>query len=186
MRKVTWVTSNVGKLKEIREILGSIGVEIVNQAIDLPELQLSTSDEVAIYKAKEAAKRVNGPCLIDDTALHFTALNGLPGAYIRAFTDKLKPFQLAKLLDGFEDKSAVCTCSIGYCAGPDAEPVVFSGRVEGEIVSPRGSDGFGFDPIFQPKGHNKTYAEMSLEEKNTLSHRYLALMKLKESGIIAS
>lgn len=182
MTKITWVTSNKGKLREIIDILG---INLNNQAIDLPELQLDTSDQVAIYKAKEAAKRIGGPVLIDDTALHFNALHGLPGAYIRAFTDKLTPLEISKILDGFDDKSAYVTCSIGFCAGPDAEPVVFTGRVDGTIVRPRGDGGFGFDPIFQPKGEEQTYAELPSDKKNALSHRYLALMKLKESGILS-
>ncbi|KAK8866886.1 nucleoside triphosphate pyrophosphohydrolase ham1 [Tritrichomonas musculus] len=181
MSKFTWVTSNKGKL---REIIAILGVDLNNQAIDLPELQLGTSEEVAYYKVKEAAKIIGGPVLIDDTALHFNALHGLPGAYIRAFTDKLTPLEMSKMLDGFEDKSAYVTCSIGYCAGPGQEPVVFTGRVDGKIVPPRGNGGFGFDPIFQPNGVDQTYAELPEEKKNSLSHRYLALMKLKESGIL--
>ncbi|OHS96605.1 Inosine triphosphate pyrophosphatase [Tritrichomonas foetus] len=182
MKKVTWVTSNEGKLRELKAILGTIGVELVHRGIDLPELQLFTSEEVAVYKAKEAAS-VCGPCLVDDTALHFNALNGLPGAYIKAFTSKMTPENISKLLDSFEDKSAYVTCSIGYCE-PGKEPMVFTGRVDGKIVPPRGSGGFGFDPIFQPNGYDQTYAELSAEQKNTCSHRYLALMKLKESGIL--
>lgn len=179
--KLTWVTSNKGKLLEIVAILG---VNLTNQPLDLPELQLSTSEEVAYYKAKEAAKRINGPALVDDTGLHFNSLHGLPGAYIRAFTDKLTPLELSKLLDGFEDKSAYVACSIGFCEGPGKEPIVFTGRVDGTIVSPRGSGGFGFDPIFQPNGETQTYAELPAERKNAVSHRFLALMKLKESGIL--
>ena len=170
---------NKGKLREIIDILG---INLNNQAIDLPELQLDTSDQVAIYKAKEAAKRIGGPVLIDDTALHFNALHGLPGAYIRAFTDKLTPLEISKILDGFDDKSAYVTCSIGFCAGPDAEPVVFTGRVDGTIVRPRGDGGFGFDPIFQPKGEEQTYAELPSDKKNALSHRYLALKNLIKIG----
>ena len=183
-KKITFVTSNKGKLKEITAILGKIGVEFVPRNIDLPELQLDTSEKVAVYKAREAATRVNGPVLVNDTALHFNALNGLPGAYIRAFSDKLTPEQLTKLLDGFEDKTAYVTCSVGYCEGPDKDPIVFTGRVNGKIVPPRGDGGFGFDPIFLPDGYDKTYAELPAETKNSMSHRYLALMKLKESGIL--
>jgi len=180
-KTVTFVTGNKNKLREAEQILG---VKLQNRTLDLPELQFDTSDEVAVYKAKEAAKLIGGPVIIDDTALHFNAIGGLPGAYIRAFTDKLKPANIARLLFGFEDKSAYVTCSIGYCAGPDAEPIVFTGRVEGSIVmDPRGNEGFGFDPIFQPTGFNETYAEMEASVKNSISHRALALNLLKESGV---
>ncbi|KAH0793900.1 Inosine triphosphate pyrophosphatase [Histomonas meleagridis] len=180
-KSVTFVTSNKGKLNEFKEI---IGFEVAHQSIDLPEYQFETSEQVAFFKAKEAAKRLQGPALVDDTALHFHALGGLPGAYIRAFVEKLTPEKLTKLLAGFEDKSATVTCSMGYCAGPDAEPIVFTGSVEGTIVEPRGTGGFGFDPIFLPNGSDLTYAELPEGAKNHLSHRYLALTKLKESGIL--
>ena len=182
MKGVTFVTGNKNKLREAQQILG---VELKSQTVDLPELQFDTSDQVAIYKAKEAAKIIGGPVIIDDTALHFNAIGGLPGAYIRAFTDKLTPANLTRLLYGFEDKSAYVTCSIGFCAGPDSEPQVFTGRCDGTIVEPRGDGGFGFDPIFQPNGFDKTYAELSNEAKNSISHRAKALKLLRESGLIA-
>ena len=182
MKPITLVTSNPGKLREAQQILGN--QNIVNQKIDLPELQFDTSEQVAYYKAKEAAKIVGGPVLIDDTALHFHAIGGLPGAYIRSFIEKLTPANLAKLLVGFEDKSAHVTCSLGYCPGPDSEPSVFTGRCDGTIVEPRGTGGFGFDPIFQPDGYDKTYAELSAEEKNKISHRYKAFQMLRDSHIL--
>lgn len=178
---VTFVTGNKNKLREAEGILG---ITLVSQTFDIPELQFDTSAEVAVYKAKEAAKQCKGPVIVDDTALHFNAIGGLPGAYIRAFTDKLKPADIARILHGFEDKSALCTCSIGYCADENAEPIVFTGEVKGKIVEiPRGEGGFGFDPIFQPDGYDQTYAEMSSELKNSISHRYLAFKLLRDSGV---
>ncbi|EAX98879.1 non-canonical purine NTP pyrophosphatase, rdgB/HAM1 family protein [Trichomonas vaginalis G3] len=178
---ITFVTGNKNKLREAQEILG---VKLVNLEIDIPELQLFTSEEVALYKAKEAAKIVGGPVIVDDTALHFNAIAGLPGAYIRAFVTRLRPFEIARLLDSYEDKSAYVTCSIGFCAGPNDEVKVITGRVNGKIVHPRGEGGFGFDPIFQPDGYDKTYAELSEEDKNNCSHRGNALRQFKESGIL--
>jgi inosine triphosphate pyrophosphatase len=183
METITFVTGNKNKLKEAKEILG---LNLVNTEIDLPELQFETSDKVANYKAQEAAKVIGGPVLVDDTALHFNAIGGLPGAYIRAFVTKLSPKDLTKLLAGFEDKSAYVTCSIGFCAGPEKEAKVITGRVEGKIVEPKGSGGFGFDPIFMPNGYDQTYAEMDSETKNKCSHRGIALRLLNESGILAN
>lgn len=184
MSTITFVTGNPGKLREAKEILG---VDLVSKTCDIPELQLDTSAEVAYYKAKEAAKIIGGPVLVDDTALHFNAIGGLPGTYIRSFTDRLTPANIARILLGFEDKSARVTCSLGYCAGPDAEPQVFTGECPGTIVSePRGSGGFGFDPIFQPEGYNQTYAELSSEIKNKISHRARAFELIKKSGILNS
>ena len=178
---ITFVTGNKNKLREAQQILG---FEMVNKDIDLPELQFDTSDQVAIYKAQEAAKVVGGPVIVDDTALHFNAIGGLPGAYIRAFTSKLTTENLAKLLDGFDDKTAYVTCSVGYCPGPGQEAKVITGRVDGKIVKPRGEGGFGFDPIFVPNGYDQTYAEMDAETKNKISHRGLAFRMLRDSGII--
>ena len=149
----------------------------------MPEYQYLNSEDVAYYKAKEAAKRIKGPVVVDDTALHFHALKGLPGAYIKAFVTKLTPLELTKMIAAFDDKSATVTCSIGFCKDAESEPVVFTGRVNGKIVEPRGNGGFGFDPIFQPDGSDKTYSEMSEEDKNTLSHRYFALKQFKDSGL---
>jgi inosine triphosphate pyrophosphatase len=180
---ITFVTGNQNKLREAEAILG---VKLRSQIIDLPELQFSTSDEVAQFKAQEAARRLNGPVLVDDTALHFNGIGGLPGAYIRAFVDRLTPANLARLLYGFEDKTATVTCSIGFCPGPDAPAQVFTGRVDGMIVEPRGQGGFGFDPIFQPNGYTETYAEMTSETKNAISHRALAWEAVKASGVCSS
>ena len=177
-KEITFVTGNRNKLKEAELILG---VKLVSKTLDIPEIQFLSSHDVCVYKSKEAARQLNGPVIVDDTALHFNALNGLPGAYIRAFTDALTPANIAKLLHGFDDKSARVVCSIGYCAGPDAEPVVFDGECPGTIVSePRGGHGFGFDPIFLPDGYNETYAEMSDELKAQISHRARALKMFKE------
>lgn len=178
---VTFVTSNEGKLREIRGILG---IDVHGCDIDLPEYQFTDSADVAYYKAKEAAARVGGPVVVDDTALHFAALGGLPGAYIRAFVTRMSPLDLTRMIAAFDDKSATVTCSVAYCSGPGAEPVVFTGRVDGTIVSPRGSGGFGFDPIFQPNGCDRTYSELPEAEKNTLSHRYRALKMLRDSGLL--
>jgi inosine triphosphate pyrophosphatase len=180
-KPVTFVTGNKNKLRESEGILG---IKLLSQTLDLPELQFERSDQVAIYKAQEAARIIGGPVLIDDTALHFHAIGGLPGAYIRAFVDKLSPANLARLLYGFDDKSATVTCSIGYCAGPGSDAVVFTGAVDGTVVEPKGTGGFGFDPIFKPNGYEQTYAELNEDEKNRMSHRALAWAKLKESGVV--
>lgn len=180
--RVTFVTGNKGKLAEAEAILG---VKLISRTIDdLPELQFLYSHDVAVYKAQEAAKVVGGPVIVDDTALHFHAIGDLPGAYIRAFTDQLKPAQIARLLYGFDDKTATVTCSIGFCPGPGEKATVYTAKVDGQIVAePRGGGGFGFDPIFQPDGFTETYAEMAADVKNKISHRAKALEMLREAGV---
>jgi inosine triphosphate pyrophosphatase len=84
------------------------------------------------------------------------------------------------MLAGWEDKSAEAVCTFAYAAGPDTEVLLFQGKTEGEIVFPRGPRDFGWDPCFQPKGFDKTYAELPKERKNEISHRFRALDKLKD------
>ncbi|OMH83015.1 Inosine triphosphate pyrophosphatase [Zancudomyces culisetae] len=87
---------------------------------------------------------------------------------------------LVKSLESFGDKSAIAKCTFAYCKDSTSEPILFEGQIKGTIVPPRGGGKFGWDPIFVPEGHNQTYAEMDLELKNRISHRYLALLKLRD------
>uniref|UniRef100_A0ABI8AJJ0 Inosine triphosphatase n=1 Tax=Felis catus TaxID=9685 RepID=A0ABI8AJJ0_FELCA len=124
---------------------------------------------------------VQGPVLVEDTCLCFNALGGLPGPYIKWFLEKLKPEGLHQLLAGFEDKSAYALCTFALSTGDPSEPVrLFRGRTSGRIVVPRGCRDFGWDPCFQPDGYEQTYAEMPKAEKNTISHRFRALLELQK------
>lgn len=181
-RTITFVTGNAKKLEELRAILGnSFPLEIISHKLDLPELQ-GDIEEVSVKKCQEAARRLNRPVLVEDTALCFNALKGLPGPYIKWFLDKLEPEGLPRLLTGWEDKSALAVCTFAYCSGTceDLDVVLFQGITEGTIVQPRGTRDFGWDCVFQPIGYNQTYAELPKPEKNKISHRYKALEKFKE------
>lgn len=116
--------------------------------MDLPEYQGLAAD-VCREKCREAAKRIQGPVVVEDTSLEFNALNGLPGPYIKWFLDAVKPEGLYRMLAGFEDKSAVAVCIFAFSAGVDHEPVLFEGKTKGRIVDPRGPRHFGWDPCFQ-------------------------------------
>uniref|UniRef100_F7AJ54 Inosine triphosphatase n=1 Tax=Equus caballus TaxID=9796 RepID=F7AJ54_HORSE len=127
------------------------------------------------------AAQVQGPVLVEDTCLCFNALGGLPGPYIKWFLEKLKPEGLHQLLAGFEDKSAYALCTFALSTGDPSQPVrLFRGRTSGRIVVPRGCRDFGWDPCFQPDGYEQTYAEMPKAEKNTISHRFRALLELQK------
>jgi len=177
---LVFVTSNEKKLEEAIAILGEdFPFEIVNQAIDLPEFQ-GEPDDISRDKCWAAAEIVQGPVIVEDTCLCFTALGGLPGPYIKWFLQKLGPAGLNRLLSGWDDKSAYALCTIAYSTGDTADPVLlFQGRVEGKIVEPRGSAEFGWDPCFQPNGQTQTFGEMSAAVKNSMSHRTKALQALK-------
>jgi len=174
--KLIFVTGNESKLAEARQILS--GHEVVNRKIDLPELQ-GERDEVVLEKARLAAAEVGEACFVDDTSLCFTVLKDLPGVYIKHFLTKLGREGLIKLLDPHEDKTAKAVSMIGFCR-PGEDPICFEGLTEGIIAdAPRGNK-FGWDPIFQPDGKNLTYAEMTPEEKNKISHRKKALEAFKK------
>ncbi|KAJ2907408.1 acetyl-coenzyme A synthetase 2 [Coemansia aciculifera] len=177
LRKLTFVTGNKNKLREMQELLHGI-VDLHNTPVDLEEIQGSTQ-EVALAKCRQAAAIIGGPVITEDVGLGFNAMNGLPGAYIKWFLKELKPAGLYKMLSGFDDKSGFAVCTVAYCEGPNHEPILFEGIHHGTIVEPRGPPVFGWNPVFQPDGHNETYAEMSDELKNQCSHRFLAVEKLK-------
>ncbi|BET01935.1 Hypothetical Protein NTJ_14753 [Nesidiocoris tenuis] len=179
-KEVVFVTGNAKKLEEVVAILGSqVPFKLINKKIDLPELQ-GDVDEVCRKKCHEAASIVQGPVIVEDTCLCFKAMGGLPGPYIKWFLDKIGPDGLHKMLKGFDDYAADAVCTFAYSAGPGCEVLLFQGRTHGQIVEPRGSRDFGWDPCFQPEGYEKTYGELEKEEKNKISHRSKAVQLLKE------
>ncbi|KAL3317607.1 hypothetical protein Ciccas_003732 [Cichlidogyrus casuarinus] len=184
-KTVSFITSNKNKLTEVVKILGNeFNPYLDTQNVDLPELQGSSLEEISIEKCKIAAKSLNKPCFVEDTALCFRALGDLPGAYIKWFLEQLGTNGLRKMLIGFPGPDqfkaeAVCTLSF-YDGNPNYDIEVFQGRVPGTIVEPRGEHTFGWDPIFMPDGFDQTYAEMDRDVKNSMSHRSLAVQKLKK------
>nr|CAH7728203.1 unnamed protein product [Callosobruchus chinensis] len=175
-KTITFVTGNAKKLEEVIQILGSDFPEkLTSRKLDLPELQ-GEINEISVLKAQEAHRKVQGPVVVEDTALCFNALKGLPGPYIKWFLEKLGPEGLHQMLEGFKDKSAQAVCTFAYHPGGENDEVIlFQGKTDGVIVSPRGPRDFGWDPCFQPIGYDETYAEMPKSEKNKISHRYKAL-----------
>ncbi|HLP35012.1 MAG TPA: non-canonical purine NTP pyrophosphatase [Amoebophilaceae bacterium] len=180
MEVVQFVTSNTGKFKEFQEILGDgLGFNFVHRALELPELQ-APLEEIAVNKCMQAAEIVQGPVLVDDAALAFKALNGLPGPYTKEFLQKIGLVGLNNMLAAYQDKTAQAICTLAYTAGPGKEIKLFTGSVEGQIVVPTHPiKAMSFDAIFQPDGAHSSYAEMGSKAKNNCSHRYKALMLLK-------
>ncbi|KAF7984747.1 hypothetical protein HWV62_11699 [Athelia sp. TMB] len=179
--RLVFVTGNANKLKEVKHILsqGAMPIDLDSKELDIPEVQGSTA-EVAIAKCRQAAEMLGGPCITEDTALCFKALNGLPGPYIKYFMKELGHEGLNNLLVGFPTKEAWALCTFAYSAGPGTEPILFEGKTNGKIVPARGSANFGWDAVFEPLETGKTYGEMKIEEKDKISHRYRALAKLRE------
>ncbi|KAF4653402.1 hypothetical protein FOL46_009215 [Perkinsus olseni] len=181
---ITFVTGNVNKLREVQQIIGDT-IKFDNVKLDLPEYQGASPEEISKQKCLEAYNRLDGcsKVMVEDTCLGFNAMHGLPGPYIKWFLEKLGHDGLNRMLEGFDDKSAQARCTFAYYDGTTDEPLTFTGITNGIIVPPRGPNNFGWDPIFQPNEDGttgKTYAEMTKDEKNSLSHRSRALDKLKE------
>ncbi|KAL9183873.1 hypothetical protein ACHAXT_004729 [Thalassiosira profunda] len=191
-KTVTFVTGNKNKLSEVQRLLSTSSdgaqqfpFDIDNRKLDLPELQ-GSPHEIALEKCKAASEQLQTAVITEDTCLCFRALKDLPGPYIKWFLDDLGHDGLNKLLHGFDDTRAYAMTIIGFCAGPGQEVKLFEGRTEGNIVPARGSLDFGWDPIFKPtkeeqgEGKQKTYAEMTKDEKNAISHRGRAFQKFRD------
>ena len=130
------------------------------------------------HKLTEANKKYERTLFCEDTSLELECLGGLPGPYIKWFIGSIGIEGLSELALKYENTAATAKATIGY-SDENNKQHFFVGEVVGTIVSPRGDTSFGWDPIFLPDGHEKTYGEMSREEKNSVSHRRQALEKLK-------
>lgn len=178
MKRIYFVTGNQGKIIEAKEILK---VEIIPVRIEkLDEVQTNDPLECVSKKAISAFNLFKKPVLVDDTSLFFSSLNGLPGVFIDYFMDAFGNDGLLRLLVNEKDRTAVAQTSLCYFDGK--ESLVVFGKVKGRISEEKkGENGFGWDAIFVPDGSEKTFAEMSIEEKNKISMRRLALEQLKKS-----
>ncbi len=169
-----FISGNQGKVNEIKESIPSLE----NIALDLLEIQSLDPQEIIAGKLKEATRQRKGAFFVEDTSLYLDCLNGFPGPLIKWLLERLGAAGVADLVHHYDDHGATAKTVIGYSDGRDIH--FFTGEVRGTIVLPKGKNAFGWDPIFLPKGYTKTFAEMTLEEKNKISHRRKAVMKLKE------
>ncbi|ABW12032.1 non-canonical purine NTP pyrophosphatase, rdgB/HAM1 family [Parafrankia sp. EAN1pec] len=181
--RVTLITGNAGKAREYASLLG-IGVAATT--MDLIEIQSLDVAKVVKYKAEDAYTKLHSPVLVDDTGLALHAWNGLPGALIAWFLDTVGTRGLLSMAAGVADRSAAVTTALGYA--DDTGVRVFTGTVHGILTTePRGNGGFGYDTVFAPAGATLTFAEMSSEQKNAISHRRLAVDALRKGlGISTS
>lgn len=187
---------NAGKVREIGDLMRPFGIETVSAGdlgLSEPDETGTTFQDNARLKAHAAAKGGKLPALADDSGLCVDGLGGAPGVYTADWAEQA-PFEggpgrhwlmamgkvEGKLLaQGAEaDRRARFVCCL-CLAWPDGEEAIFEGTVEGRIVwPPRGDKGFGFDPVFVPEGHDRTFAEMDPAEKHAMSHRADAFAKL--------
>ena len=188
--KLLVATHNKGKMEEILELLAPYGIDVISAGdlgYDEPEETEDTFVGNARIKAHYAAKKSGLPTLADDSGICVDALGGAPGVYTAnwAETPNGRDFGLAmqktwdacEELDAEEPREAQFRSTL-VLAFPDGSDKVFEGVVEGRLVwPPRGAEGHGYDPMFMPKGYDITFAQMSLDTKNRISHRANAFEK---------
>ena len=183
-RVVFFATGNIHKFNETRSILAKLGIAVGMLRVKGGEMQSDSLMEIAQASAREAFKRCGLPVIVEDAGLFIDALKGFPGPYAAYAYKTIGNKGLLKLLKGVENRKARFQSAIAYCDSEAKAPLVFEGEAEGEITAEErkgsGKAGFGFDPIFKPNGSAKTFAEMTLEEKNGFSHRAKAVRKFAE------
>ena len=189
MREIVLSTDNINKLREIREILEDLDIKIYGKS-DIEGLDFEVIEDGdtlydnALKKASAMAERVDYAVLADDTGLFVKALNGEPGVhsarYASEHDDKKNREKLLNNLKDKEDRSAYFKTEI-ILIDEDKNIIPIEGVCPGKIsLEERGDNGFGYDSIFIPNGFDKTFAEMSHEEKNQISHRSRALKNLRD------
>lgn len=191
MKRIIFATGNAGKMKEIREIMADLDVEIVSMkeaGVDVEIVENGSSfEENAVIKARTIMEHTGELVLADDSGLEIDYLNGEPGIYSARYMGEdtsyhIKNNNLISRLEGVEDekRTARFVCAIA-AAFPDGEILTVRDTVEGRIgYEEKGENGFGYDPIFYLPEYGKSSAQLSPEEKDRISHRGKALRKMKE------
>ncbi|MEM2224865.1 MAG: XTP/dITP diphosphatase [Candidatus Caldarchaeum sp.] len=175
--KVTFVTSNKGKAREVEWIFKRNGLPLKVFYSETVEIQSEEISTIAVFRAMQAYTMLRRPVFVEDAGLFINCLGGFPGPFSSYVYRTVGLRNLLKMLEG-EERSAYFKSAVCYYDGMSA-PRLFEGVCHGQIASkPSGTKGFGFDPIFIPKGKTKTFAEMSSEEKNAVSHRGVSVNKL--------
>lgn len=177
-------TNNINKFNEVREVLSKYGLSVGMLRVKAVEIQGDTLEEIAEESAKDAFRRCNLPVLVEDAGLFIDSLHGFPGPYAAYVYRTIGNIGLLKLLRNINNRKARFKSVIAFFSAELRSPILFDGVVEGRITTRQRKDnrecGFGFDPIFEPVGKNKTFAEMNLNEKNKLSHRAISSCKFAE------
>ena len=194
MRRLVLASSNPGKLREFRQMLAPLGIEVAPQAeLGIPESEEphGTFVENALAKARNASRRAGLPAFADDSGICVAALGGAPGVQSARYAgsaggredqDARNNRKLIAALEGSTDRRAHYYCVIVLVRNPgDPQPLIAEGRWQGEVIAvPRGSGGFGYDPHFLLPELGRTAAELMPDEKNAISHRGQAMQRLVE------
>ena len=176
--EITFVTSNEHKYKEARRILAGLGVDVRMLSMSLPELQADSASAVAGSKARSAEPLCDGPFFVEDDALEITSLNRFPGTYSSYVLETIGLDGILRLLEG-RRRLAWLRASVWYRpGGPGARLKSLNAAAPGSIAREARGEGWGYDPVFVPRGGQLTFAQM--EDKDSASHRGAAMRKLAE------
>ena len=173
--KLHFVTSNPNKFRELSELLE---FKLSSVELDLQEIQTTDLHELVRFKLSQAYEHVQAPVIVEDTSLYFEAWNDLPGPLVKFFLKNLGVSGMVRALEEFNTNSASAACCVGFTK--DGKSMhLFEGNIKGNIVEPKGSQHFGWDAIFLPAGYQRTFGEMSSNEKHHISPRGAAANKFK-------
>jgi XTP/dITP diphosphohydrolase len=181
MKTIYFITSNKGKVHEATEKLKKFDYNIVQKDYGYPEIQTDSLDKVAQFGVKHLQRNgVDHPFILEDAGIFIEALKGFPGVYSSYAYFTVELSGILKLLEDVPSEARSAQFQSVFAYGtPQGECKLFTGICKGEITTKKqGEKGFGYDPIFQPTGFDKTFAEMNTEEKNQVSHRAKSLDKL--------
>jgi XTP/dITP diphosphohydrolase len=178
MKQLYFITSNQGKVREATEKLRLLGFSVVQKDIGYPEIQADSLEEIAQQGIEHVRAKFHQAFMLEDAGLFIDALQGFPGVYSKYVFFTIGLPGILRLLQDMENRKAVFRSVYAY-SEPGKKSVIVIGECQGIISKDqRGKNGFGYDPIFIPNGVQKTFAEMTIEEKNQFSHRAKALEKL--------
>jgi non-canonical purine NTP pyrophosphatase (RdgB/HAM1 family) len=175
--KLILVSSNPNKGIEAERILG---IPLLRVSLSLPEIQAASVEDITRYKADVARTKGYNRLIVEDVSLGFDELGNFPGPYVRWLLEAAGGKGLAAIAYALNNRAARARCCVGYWNGREVK--IFLGETAGEIlVQPRGERHFGWDAWFQPRDSQKTFAEMTDEEKDAVSHRGHAYRKLRDA-----
>ena len=181
---VFFATGNIHKFDEARNILTKLDIAVGMLRVKGAEIQSDSLEGIARAGVRDAFNKCSLPVVVEDAGLFIEALNGFPGPYAAYSYKTLGNKGLLKLMNNIGNRKAVFRSAVAYFDRETDVPVVFEGEAKGEIVMTElgrtGRSGFGFDPIFRPFGSERTFAQMTIEEKNSYSHRSRAFQKFSE------
>lgn len=175
MANITFITGNQNKADYLAKYLGH---PVDHVKLDLDEIQSLDLKEIVEHKVRQAYDKIKKPVIVEDVALEFAALGGLPGPFIKFFVEKVPFESICSMING-NSRKATARCVFGYFDGKDVE--LFEGSLEGEIAeAPSGNNGYGWDKIFIPQGYEVTRASLGEEEDQKTYLQIKPFAKLKE------